>query len=290
MREMKSRLMMASVVLFAGVASAEFVLTFIPGASAGVGTISISTDATGGYRGIYALVADNANAVIDWRTETIYPPFDVVDTGLWGEPTPAPFMGWVGGIGGDTVNDLFFEDADDGEDYSTLTNMTVMDGIEVTYTEDTTFTVYWVGNFVGNTPYPIASASTFVVIPSYGTWADSFLPDVIGSETNDFDEDGFDNLYEYALNGDPTDSSDIGFEPVFEDLGGSLLYIHLMRNDDTNLVYQVQTRESLVDGDWLDSGYTVLGTNIVAASDYDEVTNSVPTTLDQTFIRLKIDN
>ncbi|VGO12824.1 hypothetical protein PDESU_01378 [Pontiella desulfatans] len=125
--------------------------------------------------------------------------------------------------------------------------------------------------------------------PSYATWADSFMPDVIGTETNDYDSDGFDNLYEYGLNGDPTIDDGGGTAPVFTFNGTGFDYIHLLRNDDSNLVYKVQTRQSLTIGKWLDTGFTIVGTNLTGTA-YDEVTNTVDAVVNEKFIRLEIES
>lgn len=125
---------------------------------------------------------------------------------------------------------------------------------------------------------------------TYSDWADGYLPDVIGAETNDFDLDGFDNLYEFALNGDPTLGTDNGgTAPEFSFTGSGFEYIHLLRNNAPGLSYQVQTREDLAAGDWLDTGFTVESTNVTGTV-FDEVTNSIPSTNAVKFIRLKIEN
>lgn len=124
---------------------------------------------------------------------------------------------------------------------------------------------------------------------TYSDWADEYLPDVIGAETNDFDDDGFDNLYEFALNGDPTGGTDGGGEaPVFTVVDNGFEYTHLVRNNAPGLTYKVQTRESLTSGIWLDTGFQIEGTNVTGTI-FDEVTNSIPVVVDQTFVRLKIE-
>jgi hypothetical protein len=124
-------------------------------------------------------------------------------------------------------------------------------------------------------------------LPGYVGWASG---QGIGGGNEDDDLDLRDNLYEYALNGDPTDDQNLGEEPVMVDLGGSFEYTHLMRHDDTNLVYSVETTTDLVNLSWADSGYTVaVGTNVTGDA-YDVVTNSIPMTDEKVFVRLKVTN
>jgi len=122
---------------------------------------------------------------------------------------------------------------------------------------------------------------------SYDFWASA--NGVTGTITDDDDGDGRDNLYEYALNGNPTNGLDAGTAPALVKAGDSFEYTHLQRNDDPNLYYTVQTCTNLVLGSWTDSGSAPLGTNITGGV-YDEVTNSIPTTTPQSYIRLKITN
>jgi hypothetical protein len=121
----------------------------------------------------------------------------------------------------------------------------------------------------------------------YDAWALGWGVD-IGSRTNDYDHDLRSNSYEYALNGDPTNPSDLGVDPVLQRANGAVWYIHLQRNDDTNLIYSVETCTNLASTVWINSGSSVLGTN-VAGGAFDEVTNSIITTAPQRFIRLKIE-
>jgi hypothetical protein len=66
--------------------------------------------------------------------------------------------------------------------------------------------------------------------------------------------------------------------------------MHLQRNDDSNLVYSVETRADLGSGVWTNAGYSVLGTNVMGAGTfYDVVTNSIPMDAEKAFIRLRID-
>jgi len=121
----------------------------------------------------------------------------------------------------------------------------------------------------------------------YDAWAFGWGEDV-GSETNDYDGDFVDNLAEYGLNGDPTDPADKGQTSTTFD-GTDLVYVHAQHSSDPNLTYWLETTDDLVLGSWTNIGYSVIATNVTGET-YDHVTNTVPTTADQTFIRLRIQN
>lgn len=123
-------------------------------------------------------------------------------------------------------------------------------------------------------------------LPPYTTWSGKFGED-IGSMTNDHDGDLQNNLYEYALNGDPTNPEDNGVDPVLQHMNGSLVYIHLLRNDDPGLIYSVETCTNLIYGGWVPDGAAPVGTNLTDGT-YNEVTNSVPSDTQQSFIRLTV--
>lgn len=106
---------------------------------------------------------------------------------------------------------------------------------------------------------------------------------------DDYDNDGRNNLYEYALGGDPENPVSLGLDPIFIKVGSDFQYTHQKRNDDLSLDYDVETTDDLVSGSWVTTGYSVLGTNVLGGA-YDEVTNSIPATAAQTYVRLKVTN
>lgn len=125
----------------------------------------------------------------------------------------------------------------------------------------------------------------------YEVWAATWLPAVIGAESSDYDADGLNNLYEYGLGGDPTNALDQGTSPVFDvvDSGSELIYVHpQLSNPLSGLNYYLRLNTDLVAGSWVNTGYTVTGTNIVAG-DLDFVTNVTDTIGSQKFIRLIIE-
>mgnify|MGYP001596090441 CR=1 FL=1 len=167
--KMKKMLMMASAVaMLAGAASAEYILEFVGDAGSGTGTLTISTDESGGYREFFALVAEQPSAIIDVDGETIHAPFDVIDTGFWHGSPATPYNGYVGAIGGDANGALNFVAAPDGEDYSTLTNMTVMSDIGVTFIEETTFVLMKLGTSLAA---PVITPIASVAVPEPATFA-----------------------------------------------------------------------------------------------------------------------
>jgi len=151
------------------------------------------------------------------------------------------------------------------------------------------FGAYNLGTVTDKTVVTLDAFSVVVSAKSFTTWSDIWGVD-IGSETNDYDGDLLDNLGEYGLGGDPTDSADRGLVPTFANEGGTMVYVYAQRTDDDNLSYHLETNDNLtLGGNWADSGYTELGTDVTGGL-FDFVTNTIPTTADETFIRLRIQN
>lgn len=128
--------------------------------------------------------------------------------------------------------------------------------------------------------------------PGYAGWAAMWGID-IGAETNDYDEDGLLNIYEYGLGGDPTNEFDQGASSVcsVENVGGTnwFGFVHPQLSDpDCGLSYSLELTTSLLSGTWTNAGYAVLGTN-VTGGDLDYVTNVTETVDSQKFIRLIIE-
>jgi len=123
----------------------------------------------------------------------------------------------------------------------------------------------------------------------YEAWTAGWGVD-IGSETADPDNDGLNNLYEFGLDGDPTNEFDQGTSPTFEvvDVGGSNVfnYVHPQR---LNLTYSLALTTDLVYGNWVtNAGYATTGTNVTGGT-LDFVTNAIDTVEDEKFIRLIIE-
>ena len=123
----------------------------------------------------------------------------------------------------------------------------------------------------------------------YGSWANQWGVE-IGASTNDYDNDGVFNIYEYGLDGDPTnDTVAPAVLPVLANTGSGLEYVHVLRNNDPGLTYSVETTTDLVNGTWTNAGVTAVSTN-VGGGVFDTVTNTVDSLVDERFIRLIIEN
>ena len=110
----------------------------------------------------------------------------------------------------------------------------------------------------------------------------------------DSDGDGLSNLYEYGLGGDPTNSADTGISPTYglvENAGTNwMAYVYPKQSDaNSGLIYYLELTADLVDGPWVNSGYSVVGTGTIN-SEFDAVTNWISTDVeDQKFIHLIIE-
>ncbi|MGN6554785.1 MAG: hypothetical protein ACTHLW_13835, partial [Verrucomicrobiota bacterium] len=133
-----------------------------------------------------------------------------------------------------------------------------------------------------------AGRTTVWATPAYGynAWANGWGV-LLGSISDDYDGDLLNNLGEYALNGNPTNRLDTGSRPTLINASGELFYVYPQRNDDTNLVYLVETSTNLASGVWTSTGYTVTGTNVTGGL-YDQVTNQISKDAPATYIRLKM--
>jgi hypothetical protein len=115
----------------------------------------------------------------------------------------------------------------------------------------------------------------------------------IGTETNDYDGDGLNNLSEYGLGGDPTDDTDQGVAPVcgVSNVGGTetFSYVHpQLSASDSGLTYSLELTTDLVSGTWTNAGYSVQGTNVTGGT-LDYVTNLTDMVDSRKFIRLIIE-
>lgn len=123
---------------------------------------------------------------------------------------------------------------------------------------------------------------------SFGLSGDDALP------TADVEQDGMDNLTEYALGGDPLmdDASSILPVPVVIESGGTLWFEYVYNRwkdyQDRGLEYIVETTEALDTPAWTNDNFTVSGTGSVDA-DFESVTNRVNTGISgQYFLKLDI--
>ena len=102
----------------------------------------------------------------------------------------------------------------------------------------------------------------------------------------DHDGDLRNNLYEYALNGDPADPLNKGVDPTFIRAGNTLKYVSLQRRNAPDLTYSVEITTNLASGVWTNA---VVGaqTNLTGGA-YDVITNNLSILYPQCYIRLKI--
>ncbi|QBG46830.1 DNRLRE domain-containing protein [Verrucomicrobia bacterium S94] len=123
----------------------------------------------------------------------------------------------------------------------------------------------------------------------YAAWVGAF-PD-IGSETgfeDDPDQDGLQNLTEYALGGNPIED-DPEIYPAVESSEAGVAYVYRKRVDaeTAGLNYELLTSTNLTSDSWSSSGYTVSGTGTVD-SVIQLITNTVTDIENQQFFKLEL--
>jgi parallel beta-helix repeat protein len=133
----------------------------------------------------------------------------------------------------------------------------------------------------------VGSNNKIITSPSFAAWTYDWGVN-IGSETNDFDGDGLDNLAEYALGGNPTNKADVGIVPTLRNDSGTLIYVHVQRADDSNLLYSLETSTNLMSNIWTSFGYTAV-TNVTGQT-FNYVTNTWSNNCEGAFFRLRIEN
>ncbi len=113
----------------------------------------------------------------------------------------------------------------------------------------------------------------------FQVWSSSFGS--IGSATDDFDADGFDNLYEYASNGNPTNEANSGYPVVMQiveaDSATWFEYVYARRiTAGSGLTYTLLQNMDLVGGSWTSTGDAVEVGTAVLDDDFELVTNRIP--------------
>ncbi len=129
----------------------------------------------------------------------------------------------------------------------------------------------------------------YQVASSFQIWSDSY--ELEEGPDGDDDKDGMSNLYEYGLNGDPTNSAIRGdFESGASEDGSDFLYIYARRTAaNSGISYSLATSEDLVyDNAWTNNDTVVDGIG-PEADGFDTVTNSTPTDAAAKFIQLFIE-
>ncbi len=106
---------------------------------------------------------------------------------------------------------------------------------------------------VGGTPATLTVTHRPEPAPgTYDRWAGGF-PD-IGGPTDDFDEDGFDNVFEYALGLDPTEADAQAFQ--FVKAGNQLVLTYSRPSAIADITWRVDWSDRLGNVAWLTTGVT----------------------------------
>ena len=118
---------------------------------------------------------------------------------------------------------------------------------------------------------------------AYDNWAVQYQ--VVNGPLGDDDGDGWNNLMEYALGGNPKANVDL-IAPTLSREDGRLKYSHLKRKNDSNLTYTVQVCTDLMDEDW-ESINVNFDKNVIDAT-FVEISFEIPSQDAQTWIRLQV--
>lgn len=132
-------------------------------------------------------------------------------------------------------------------------------------------------------------------LTGYEYWAEqSGLTLANDDPSDDPDDDGANNLYEFAFGGDPINDAVVGALPVgyrAQSGGSNVLEYVYFRNSSpySGLTYSLEGTENLVYGPWTnDVDYVEVGTGTYAAG-LDAVTNHVTIDASAKFIRTKVE-
>ncbi|VGO19353.1 CBM96 family carbohydrate-binding protein [Pontiella sulfatireligans] len=132
---------------------------------------------------------------------------------------------------------------------------------------------------------PVLKVSSINTSPahSFVEWVDDYDVDAAGYHA-DPDGDHLDNLTEYAIGGAPDDFDDAP-HPIFENLE----YVYRRRTDAAarGLSYALEECTNLISNDWSTVTDLPFGTAPLGAG-FEAVTNKIPTTEENQFIRLHI--
>ena len=101
------------------------------------------------------------------------------------------------------------------------------------------------------------------------------------------DSDALINLAEFATGGDPFDGTSLGYSLSWYRDSDHMVFVN-PRRKISGLVYQVETNTNLISGSWEPGGCSVRGVGTIDA-DFEAVTNEVPITGNQRYVRLRIE-
>jgi hypothetical protein len=165
------------------------------------------------------------------------------------------------------------------------------------YLDVTARDYYTIGVETNNTAVSFDDVKFVVGFPNvtYNLWA--IDNDLVGDDAlagADPDEDGFSNLYEYGLNGDPNDENDRGiWELGSTEIGGTnyFEYVHAKRSaPNSDITYDLEETDNLVFIPFTnDIPDLVTIEGPTADPEYNSVTNRIPTTDAARFLKLLIE-
>jgi hypothetical protein len=126
--------------------------------------------------------------------------------------------------------------------------------------------------------------------PQYVAWAQAAgLTNGINAKSDDPDHDGLANYVEFALNGNPLNSSDKGTFS-YELSGGMFHVIYAKRTDDPTLVYSLLDTTDMATGTWTTDAWTSQSSGPSGTPGYDTVTNHYDMTgKNQLYIKLNLE-
>jgi hypothetical protein len=127
-----------------------------------------------------------------------------------------------------------------------------------------------------------------VITTPYDDWAALWLPADVSDPAGDNDNDLLTNLGEYALNGNPTNSSDRGMTESLID-GSMFKYVHAQLVNDTNVIYRlIDSLDLVFNGSAATNNWDSQSMGPVSG-DYRMVTNGYNTVESAKFIELEIE-
>jgi hypothetical protein len=183
----------------------------------------------------------------------------------------------------------------------TSADLTVGDG-DINHNQDTVATisglspdaankiyVTFTGKFGGEGVLNCMKIVSYSGLSGYAAWSNDY--ELVEGEYGDDDLDGLVNLYEYGLDGDPTNGTVApAVLPVYTYVGGNVMQcIHPQRSDDAGLNYYLELTDALNPAVWTNDGYTVTGIDVTGGT-LDYVTNAIDATDPEKFIRFIIEN
>jgi arylsulfatase A-like enzyme len=159
--------------------------------------------------------------------------------------------------------------------------------IGVFFHHDDDGTLYSDGSALRNDVYlvdDVALTSDAVAESQFDQWQINY--GVFGALL-DPDVDKLKNLGEFAFGGDPTDGADLGYRPSVSRGADHLLCVY-PRRKNSGVTYWLETSTNLASPTWVAGDYTELPTPGVLNADFEAVTNELPMTDNQLYIRVGV--